>query len=434
MVAFDELPLPLSLRRGLIRCLGLFRLALVGGAVRDLLRHRLHRDPWLGVIDLDLVVQDLEPRVGEGEPAAACRLAAALLEEAETAGWRVGFCHMHEAYGTVELEIDDVLLDLATARREIYAAPGQNPLVCFGSLEEDLARRDLSINAMALEFHPSGGTLCLLDLHGGLPDLNHRRLRLLHQRSLEDDPTRMVRAARYGARLNFVLAAESEQQIEATLSRWPWADGRGSLPLPASGTVPPALGTRLRMELELLLAKEPWPRALSLLQQWGGMVLIEHSLQVDTGWLRRLRWADRFGLSRLTALLAGSTDPEIPAARLQLPHREQQLLAQLSRLRTAWHESGEAARLGRKACSAAWGPLEWCSFLEQLGWSADAVLLALVSGTLPRRPLLRWWFRWRHIRSPFSAAELMSEGMVQGPELGEVLRRLRAGRLAEEKP
>ncbi len=432
MVTLDDLPLPLTLRRGLIRCLGQFRLALVGGAVRDLLCHRLHRDPWLGVLDLDLVVQDAWPSEAEGQLPAACRLAAALLEEAERLDWRVGFCHVHGAYGTVELEIEDVLFDLATARREVYAAPGQNPCVRFGSLEEDLARRDFSINAMALEFHPSGERLCLLDTHGGLTDLKQRRLRLLHQRSIEDDPTRIVRAARYAARLNFDLAAESLEQCEATMARWPWADGRGSLPLQASGTVPPALGTRLRKELELLLEREPWPRALSLLQQWGAIVLIDHSLPQDVGWLRRLRWADRFGLPKLTALLLGAVNPEAPAGRLQLPHHEQQLLAQLGRLRSAWQALDEAERLGHQTASAVWNPLDWCVFLEQPGWSPDAVALALLSGSLPRRALLRWWFRWRHIRSPFSATELMAQGTAPGPELGEALRRLRAERLSAE--
>ncbi|MCP9860313.1 CCA tRNA nucleotidyltransferase [Cyanobium sp. Cruz-8D1] len=432
MVVFDELPLPLSLRRGLISCLGLFRLALVGGAVRDLLCHRLHRDPWLGVLDLDLVVQDLRPTALDGGSPAACRLAATLLDQAERNGWRVGFCHVHEAFGTVELEIDEVLFDLATARREVYAAPGQNPSVSFGTLEEDLARRDFSINAMALEFHPSGERLCLLNTHGGLTDLKQRQLQLLHHRSLEDDPTRIVRAARYAARLGFALAADSLGQFEVTIARWPWADGRGSLSVPTLRAVPPALGTRLRKELELMLEREPWPRALSLLQQWGGMVLIDHSLQMDTGWLRRLRWTDRFGLSKLTALLAGAVDPEIPAGRLQLNHREQQLLAQLGRLRRAWQERGEAKRLGRQVCSAVWNPLDWCLFLEQPGWSSDAVALALICGALPRRPLLRWWFRWRHIRSPVRAADLIAQGMHPGPELGEALRRLRAERLAAE--
>ena len=171
------------------------RLALVGGAVRDLLLHRVHRDPWRGLLDLDLVVSDGPPEL-DHQPPAAHRLALALQAQDPAA---LGYCHFHDAYGTVELELHGVLLDLATARCETYPEPGDNPLVTFGVLEDDLARRDFSVNSMALVLEGSSGQL--LDPHGGLADLESRHLRFLHGCSVADDPTRLVRGARYGARL-----------------------------------------------------------------------------------------------------------------------------------------------------------------------------------------------------------------------------------------
>jgi poly(A) polymerase len=395
-------------------------LAVVGGAVRDLLLHRVHLDPLRGLPDLDLVVE-LAP--GAESPAAgpaAHRLAQALLVEAPPGA--VGFCQFHRAFGTVELELDGTLLDLASARRETYPAPGENPVVSYGSLEEDLARRDFSINAMALVFADSGPGLRLLDPHGGWTDLAHRQLRLLHPRSLEDDPTRIVRAARYAARLGFSLAPASLEQLHATLARWPWGvESRGAGT--GGSRVPPALGTRLRMELELLLEREPWEAALGCLQAWGALVLVDPALQNDTGWRRRLRWARRCGLAPLAALLAASGSAPAVATRLQLPHGQQRLLAQLALLRQSWQEL-EAVPSTAQA---------WSSFLERPGWSDEAVALALVSGALPRRPLLRWWFRWRHLSSPVSAAELIAAGLRPGPALGARLRELRGERLGRER-
>jgi len=394
-------------------------IALVGGAVRDLLLHRIHQDPWRGLPDLDLVVEG-----APGDPeAAAVRLAHTL--EARADG-RLLAWQEHGAYGTVELELalgagGPIRLDVATARREHYPQAGANPVVRFGSLEDDLARRDFSINAMALRLSAAGlGTPSgLLDPHGGQADLRERRLRFLHPASLRDDPTRLLRAARYAARLGFQLAPESAEQVSRTLAAWPWAWRLGDPP----GQAPAALGTRLRMELELLLEREPWPRALAVLQAWGGLVLLDPALQVDRRWRRRLLWAERLGVPRMVALVAAAHDPLALAERLQLPHRQHQLLAGLEELRRrlALAEDGDA-------------PAAWTARLEGHGLPAEAVALALAAGVGPRRPLLRWWLRWRHLAAGTTARELMAGGLPAGPALGEHLRWLRAQRLGAERP
>ena len=409
-----ELPgIPPGLVAALRRAAQGDRLALVGGAVRDWLRHRVHNDPWRGVPDLDLVV--------EGAPPAAPRLARALrasLREADLRGYQE-----HAAYGTVELELlwegRPLLLDVASARLETYPVPGENPVVRFGRLEDDLARRDFTINAMALELGGDGhGALC--DPHGGQTDLEQRLLRFLHATSVRDDPTRVVRGARYAARLGFRLAPESLLQLRDTLAAWPWAWRPGD----PAGAAPPALGTRLRMECELLLEREAWPRALAALQDWGALPLLDGALQTDRHWRRRLHWATRLGVPLLPALLAMASDPLAVAERLQLPHRQHRLLAQYVELR---------GRLGG-ATPSPQTVAPWCAWLEVPGGSAEAVALALASGLGPRRPLLRWWLRWRHLRGERSAADLMErEGLRPGPELGERLRQLRAERLALER-
>ena len=383
-------------------------LALVGGAVRDLLLHRVHNDPWRGLVDLDLVV--------EGSAAALVARLPGVVAAQE-----------HGAYGTVELELQlagqTVLLDVATARRETYPQLGENPVVAFGSLADDLARRDFTINAMALL--PQG----LLDPHGGQRDLQQRQLRFLHAGSVADDPTRLVRGARYAARLGFGLAGDALEQSKRTLSAWPWGWRHGDPP----GQAPSALGTRLRMELELLLEREPWPQALAVLQQWGGLLLLDRALQAEPARVRerRLRWAQRLGVPLLTALVAGAAEPLALAERLQLPHHQHKLLAQWLELRRRWQLQASGGRGAPALAEAA----AWTVWLETPGLGSDAIALELAcGGLLPRRPLLRWWLRWRHLKAPTSAAELMAaEGLRPGPGLGSRLRQLRAERLARER-
>jgi poly(A) polymerase len=177
------------------------------------------------------------------------------------------------------------------------------------------------------------------------------------------------------------------------------------------------------MELELLLEREPWPTALAVLQGWGGLALLEGSLQADRHWRRRLWWAQRLGLPLLAALVAGAADPLALAERLQLPHRQHLLLAQLLQLRH---------RLADTEPPSA-GAAGWCALLEAPGVSALAVALALALGEGPRRPLLRWLLRWRFLKPARTASQLMAEGWRPGPDLGAELRRLRSLRLAEER-
>ena len=397
---------------------GVTRLALVGGAVRDALLHHQHQDPWRGLPDLDLVVE------GSAEA-----LAQHLLQRC---GERVSELRVHGSYGTVELVLDGVLLDLAAARQERYPAPGFNPVVEPGLLELDLARRDFTVNALALEL-PLDTVVPqrsvqerLLDLHGGQAHLARRQLAFLHGTSVADDPTRVIRAARYGARLGFSLAPEAGQQITDTLAVWPWSWHVGDPPEQA----PPALATRLRMELELLLAREPWPQALDLLQAWGGLALLDPGLQADQWLLRRLVQAQRLGLPLLTALVAGAADPISLAARLQLPLQQQRVLQQQQTL-LVWLAEVRPEQV------TAWSAADWTEALEQQAVAPDAVAHAvcLLAQRRARRafwkPLLRWWGRWRHQQSAVTAKQLIAQGWQPGPELGEELRRLRWQRLEQ---
>ena len=380
---------------------GACRLALVGGAVRDLMLYQVLRDPWRQLSDLDLLLEGsssdfvghLQDQYGPD---------------------RVTELQLHEQFGTAELVIDGLRLDVACARTETYPAPGENPCVQAGTLEQDLARRDFTVNAMALVLQADGSHQ-LFDPHRGREHLLQRQLVFLHETSVADDPTRVFRGARYGARLGFQLAPAALVQVQNTLAQWPWAWRPGD----AVDVVPPALGTRLRMELELLFEREPWQQALTLLQQWSAMPLREPALQRDCRLRRRLVQGIRLELPALMVLVAAAGDPVRLASRLQLPRQQQHWLDQLVDLRHWLND--EVSQLPWDG----WGALDWTQRLEQKRWAPEVVALAVLDNNAFRRPLLRWWGRWRHVKSPQSAHELMAAGLKPGPELGEALRRSR---------
>ena len=375
---------------------GVKRLAIVGGAVRDGLLHERYGRVWTGVPDLDWIL--------EGD---AMGLAAELLKRCGEQ--RVTELQSYGSFGTVALQLDGIALDFAMARKETYPMPGENPVVEPGSLDSDLVRRDFTINAMAQDLL-SGQ---LIDPHRGQQDLAERRLVFLHDESVSDDPTRVIRASRYAARLGFVLSPEALQQVTATVRRWPWSWQLHDAPDQA----PPALANRLRMELDRMFAGEPWALALDCLEEWQAMALLDPSLQHDRGRNRRIAWAQRLGLPLLPAWLAGAPDPEAVARRLGVPGQQQRWLKQLLQLRD-WLVSADAPDLHA-------APDVWTAALETQGWMPETVAFMVCSQPPQWKPLLRWWGRWRHLKSPRSARDLIADGWSPGPGLGEELQRLR---------
>lgn len=154
---------------------------LVGGFVRDLL---------LGVdnFDLDITVE------GNGISFAQ-KLAKKLKSK----------IIIHERFGTASLALDNGLkVDLATTRKEKYPTSASLPVVSCGSLEEDLRRRDFTINAMAINISKDKSQ-SLIDPFGGQNDLKEGKIHVLHNASFQDDPTRILRAIRFEQRFNFKI-------------------------------------------------------------------------------------------------------------------------------------------------------------------------------------------------------------------------------------
>jgi len=166
-------------------------LYLVGGYVRDLLLAIPDRD-----IDISVVGDAVE--------------LANLLAHHISATYAM---EAHAQFGTATLTFQDNLrLDMVTARRETYPHPGALPIVEPGDIEDDLARRDFTINAMAFSLAPDGEG-DLLDPHGGIADLQAGLIRVLHDKSFVDDPTRIFRAVKLAERLGFKIEKQTLELI-----------------------------------------------------------------------------------------------------------------------------------------------------------------------------------------------------------------------------
>ncbi len=213
---------------------------LVGGFVRDLI---LGKDNC----DLDIVVE------GEAEVFAA-DLAAKL----------GGRYVRHHQFGTATVYKGHFKIDLATARREIYAQPASLPLVEFGTLQEDLKRRDFTINAMAISICQNNfGEL--KDFYQGRKDLKAKKIRVLHDLSFIDDPTRILRSIRFEQRFGFKLEPHTLKLLKA-------ARLKGMLEI----TQP----QRLREEL-ILMFKEKQPlKQVKRLNQLAGLGFLNHKLKL----------------------------------------------------------------------------------------------------------------------------------------------------------
>jgi tRNA nucleotidyltransferase (CCA-adding enzyme) len=375
----------------------------VGGAVRDLM---------LGLApgDFDVVV--------EGDAIAVARRAAASLG---------GEAVVHERFGTATVRAGDLVFDVAGARRETYARPGALPDVELrATLVDDLARRDFTVNTLALRL--SDGELA--GWPGAQDDLDARLLRVLHDASFTDDPTRLIRLARYAGRLGFAVEAHT-----AALAAKAVAGG-------ALGTV---TGERLGAELRLL-AREPQPAALLALEELGLGAALLPGFAVDAALVERgVALCDEVagvGVEAVpedaTAAGAGGDTAVGSVARPATPRIDLVALACVvraadgqelaARLRALAFPAADAAAIVAAAgvdaaASAGARPSEADVALARR--PVEAAVVAAAAGSEPAR---EWLVRGRHARLAIRGDDLLAAGL-SGPAVGRGLAAARAALL-----
>jgi tRNA nucleotidyltransferase (CCA-adding enzyme) len=365
---------------------------LVGGSVRDILLSERN-------FDVDIVV--------EGDAIALARAVAEKLD---------GRVRAHKKFGTaVVLYGDDERLDLATARSETYDAPAVLPTVEPGSIDEDLHRRDFTINAMAVSL--KGENLGqVVDPFGGQTDLEAGRIRVLHDRSFIDDPTRILRAIRYEDRYGFRMDEQTVQLARECI---------------ATGHVGDLSGARLRDELIALLEEGDVSHAIPRLAELGAQEEIHPHVVADD---EAVRLFDR--LRELNARY----ELGVPAWRLglealarKLPHEEigpwlhglKVRRRDAEQIRAAIEEGPRIAeQLGRDSLH----PADVVALAEPR--APDAPLFALALADVPQ--LHDYFGRLGQIKLEITGADIADLGLRESPRVGEILAAVRRRKLNGE--
>ena len=337
------------------------------------------RDAILGVPhgpDLDLVV--------EGDAIALARALGRAL------GGRV---LAHERFGTARVEFAHGRhMDMVTARRETYSRPGALPDVTPGTLDDDLGRRDFTVNAIAFVLH-GDGIGGILDPHDGSADIRAERIRLIRDGAFQEDPSRLVRALRYAARLGFRMDGATEEQARAVAS---------SVDLGAS---------RVADEAARMLCEDAAPLALAMGEALG------------------LAWPDpddrrEDRLQALPAALARPAAPAPPAWALRLGLGVRPDAVPASAMPQWARAVAAEVRAGLELAaqvSSASRPSQVDALLHDR--PAAMQVGALVGGA---EVVATWWAQWRDTTPLVRGSDLVAAGVPAGPAIGRALRVVRA--------
>ena len=269
----------------------------------------------------------------------------------------------HARFGTATLGVDGLNVDLARTRAETYAHPGALPDVEPAGIEADLARRDFSVNAMAMSLDGEGE---LLDPFDGRGDLGRSTLRVLHERSIADDPTRAIRAARYASRFHLDPDAGTSAQLRACELATVSADRRHA-------------------ELARLAAEVTAPAGFGLLDEWGVLDIGDRRLELleaIDGLTSESPWGDDAELRTRAIMLVVAGDEALGRA--------------LTLAGMAPERPSEAVRLAR-------------------GHGAEELLVAAAAGGAWVPDYIE---RWREQRLLIDGDDLIAAGIPRGPAIG----------------
>jgi tRNA nucleotidyltransferase (CCA-adding enzyme) len=377
----------------------------VGGVVRDLLLGHI-------TLDLDLTV--------EGDGVAFARLVA----DRYGAGLAV-----FERFATARLTFPDGLkMDIATTRRESYAQPAVLPTVQPASIEEDLYRRDFTINAIAMQLNP-GQFGHLLDAYGGQRDLRARTIRVLHVGSFQDDPTRIFRAIRFEQRYGFRLERTTSRLLAQAAS---------------TNLIQQLSGPRLQNEIQLLFAEHNPVRAIARLAQLKLLRFLHRRLCYTTNVRRVVTavpkalawWARRFQDSVVDRpivylmALSSESSPAVVAAMIR-----RFVLSRVHAENVSAGGSGIDRVLKQLTNKGTVRPSQVYRLLADLSDEALVLLLAKQVGrqhgvrlSLLKRHLLTY-VKNRTVKTALTGLDLQSMGLKPGPQYKTILGKLLDARI-----
>ncbi|RMF93884.1 MAG: CBS domain-containing protein [Nitrospinota bacterium] len=374
-------------------------LYVVGGFVRDLLLR-------VENFDLDLVI--------EGDAFAFARLAAKRLK---------GKVRGPSRFGTAVLLLPDgTRVDIATARREYYPHPAALPEVEVGSIKQDLYRRDFTINALAIKL--SGpNKFHLIDFFGGRRDIKERIIRVLHNLSFVEDPTRIFRAIRFEQRFNFTIGKHTLSLMKSAIEK---------------GLCARLSGKRLWQELKLILQEREPIRPLKRMAEFTLLSVLHPALQWNEEKERLFKKVEQtlawYELSFLDekidawkvyflALVSDMNDEHLQALLHHLRPAEpfaRDVVEERRRIERIWWHFAQQESLPPSAVDRLLRPLSLESILY---------LMAKLDKECAKRHISLYLTQLRRVQIATTGKELIQLGLQPGPLFGKILAHLREAKL-----
>jgi len=369
------------------------KIAFVGGYIRDLLIKKIHQNSTCCPIDLDIVVEGSALELAKYIKKNLSDIDLCLIKE-------------FEVYKTVEININNLKIDIATARKETYLSPGLNPSVEDSTITEDLKRRDFSINSLAYEMR----TEKLYDLFDGTNHIKQKELHLLHKKSISDDPSRILRCAKYASRFDFKISDLSLSQAQKTIGQWPWKSSKKNI-------FPPGIGIRMRMELAEIIRHDDISKIITKLYQWDVISIINKDIKLTNKFSRGLTWIKRLDGSIILYLLKDSDSLDLLCERFLLNKKEKKILDEYKYIKNLVNSNKKDFRN--------LSPSNWTDFIESHNLQEETVKLIICDGIHFWRAFFKWLFLYRFIKSNKNGDQLKKEGWIQGKDIGKEIKRLR---------
>ena len=373
-----------------------FSAYLVGGTVRDMLLGQEN-------LDIDIVIE------GDG-----IFFAEALSERLKAS------VRYHRSFGTARIVKDGLRVDIATARTEYYESPAALPTVETSSIKKDLYRRDFTINALAIKLNPKDFGL-LIDFFGGQRDIKEKTIRVLHNLSCIEDPTRAFRAVRFSERFGFKISKHTENLIKSAIKL---------------NLFEKLSGSRLCEELFIAFRETNPVRTLKRLSDLGLLQVINQKLVFDKkleatlvsmnetlAWYNLLYMEEKadMGVLYLMALLSRLNDDDRKGAleRLLTPPSIKELVLN--------GMSKSAGILGKLPVK---NPVRLYHLLENTKIEIILFSMAATKDANRKKEISQFLLELRKIKPVLTGEDLKKMGFTPGPVYSEILRKLLDAKLS----
>lgn len=363
---------------------------LVGGCVRDMLRGEEN-------LDIDIVVE------GDG------------IAFAKKLGEKIGAkVTTHERFGTAQVIKEDFKLDVATARTEYYESPAALPKVETSSVKKDLYRRDFTINTLAVKLNKRDFGQ-LIDFFGGQRDLKDRVIRVLHNLSFIEDPTRAFRAIRFSERFGFKLTKHTENLIKSAIRM---------------NIFEKLSGTRLYDELMLTFNETNPIKALKRLGDYELLKVIHPKISFSSEiesllqsvhdtitWFELLFLKEKYdrGMLYIMALLykLNKDERELALDRLSVTSRLK------DKILKGLHAAQEILRRLKPD-----NPVEIYHLLMSRDIESVLFSMALTRDSEKKKAISHFLLELRNVKPALTGNDLKNLGIPPGPEYSDILRKI----------